>query len=88
MCVFVCAPTGLKGGALGSHAPRAGAAAFGHHDRELVQCIGLQTCHHVVQAGGVGHLGGDGHRHTYSHDNKLILSFLTRTHTRLFFTIY
>lgn len=65
VCVFVCAPTGLKGGALCRHAPCAGAAASGPHDRELVQCIGLQTCHHVVQAGGVSHLQRE--RQTESH---------------------
>lgn len=64
VCVCVFAPTGLKGGALCSHAPRAGAAAFGHHDGELVQRVGLQPRHHVVQAGGVGHLGTDTHKHT------------------------
>lgn len=64
VCVFVCAPTGLKGGALCRHAPCAGAAASGPHDRELVQCIGLQTCHHVVQAGSVRHLRRE--RQTYS----------------------
>lgn len=58
LCNLTCAPTGLKGGALRRHAPRAGAAASGQHDRELVQRVGLQTRHHVVQAGGVGHLGG------------------------------
>lgn len=57
LCNFTCAPTGLKGGALRRHAPRAGAAASGQHDREFVQRVGLQTRHHVVQAGGVGHLG-------------------------------
>lgn len=66
VCVFMCAPTGFKGGALCSHAPRAGAASFGHHDGELVQCVGLQARHHVVQAGGVGHLGGDTHTHTHA----------------------
>lgn len=60
VCNFTCAHTGLKGGALGRHAPRAGAAAPGQHDRELVERVGLQTRHHVVQAGGVGHLGRDG----------------------------
>lgn len=59
LCHFTCAPTGLKGGALRRHAPRAGAAASGQHDRELVQRVGLQAHHHVVQAGGVGHLGGE-----------------------------
>lgn len=59
-CVSVCkVPTGLKGGALGCHAPSAGAAAFGHHDRELIQGVWLQSRHHVVQTGGVGHLGTD-----------------------------
>lgn len=65
-------PTGLEGGALGGHAPRAGAAAFGHHDREFVQRVGLQSRHHVVQAGGVGHLGTE----THTHLNKI------STHTR------
>lgn len=60
LCHFTCAPTGLKGGALRRHAPRAGAAASGQHDRELVQRVGLQAHHHVVQAGGVGHLGRGG----------------------------
>lgn len=60
LCQSTCAPTGLKGGALRRHAPRAGAAASGQHDRELVERVGLQTRHHVVQAGGVGHLGRDG----------------------------
>lgn len=55
MCLW--SRTGLKGGALCSHAPRAGAAAFGHHDGELVQRVGLQSRHHVVQAGGVSRLG-------------------------------
>lgn len=55
-------PTGLKGGALGCHAPSAGAAAFGHHDGELIQCVGFQSCHHVIQAGGVGHLETDTHK--------------------------
>lgn len=68
VCVCVCSRTGLEGGALCCHAPRAGAAAFGHHDGELVQRVGLQTRHHVVQAGSVGHLGthtGAGnHAHT------------------------
>lgn len=59
LCNFTCAPTGLKGGALCRHAPRAGAAASGQHDREFVQRVGLQTRHHVVQVGGVGHLGGE-----------------------------
>lgn len=65
LCNLTCAPTGLKGGALCRHAPRAGAAASGQHDRELVQRVGLQTRHHVVQAGGVGHLGG-GDRKSYA----------------------
>lgn len=60
LCLRVSsAPTGLKGGALGCHAPCASTAAFGHHDGELVQRVGLQTRHHVAQAGGVGHLGKD-----------------------------
>lgn len=59
VCVSVCAPTGLKGGALCGHAPRAGAAALGHHDGELVQRVGLQTRHHVAEVGGVGHLWRD-----------------------------
>lgn len=62
MCVCAwsstCAPTGLEGGALRRHAPRAGAAASGQHDGELVERVGLQARHHVVQAGGVGHLEG------------------------------
>lgn len=55
-------PTGLEGGALGGHAPGAGAPAFRQHDGELVQSVGLQTCHYVAQAGGVGHLVGDGYK--------------------------
>ena len=70
VCVIICAPTGFKGGALCSHAPRAGAASFGHHDRELVQCVGLQARHHVVQAGGVGHLGRETHTHTRTQENN------------------
>lgn len=68
VCVFlrdcfecVCTHTCLKGGALRSHAPCAGAAAFGHHDGELVQRVGLQACHHVVQAAGVGRLERERH---------------------------
>lgn len=61
LCNFTCAPTGLEGGALCRHAPRAGPAASGQHDRELVERVGLQTRHHVVQAGGVGQLGRDKH---------------------------
>lgn len=68
VCVFlhdyydcVCTHTGLKGGALRSHAPCAGAAAFGHHDGELVQRVGLQACHHVVQAASVGRLERERH---------------------------
>lgn len=57
----MCTHTGLKGGALRSHAPCAGAPAFGHHDGELVQRVGLQACHHVVKAAGVGRLQGDTH---------------------------
>lgn len=58
LCVCVCAfaPTGFKGGALCSHAPRAGAPPFGDHDGELVERVGLQAGHHVAQAGGVGRL--------------------------------
>lgn len=52
-------PTGLEGGALRGHAPGAGAPAFGQHDGEFVQSVGLQTRHDVAQAGGVGHLVGD-----------------------------
>lgn len=65
--LLVCAHTRLEGGALGRHAPRAGAAPFGHHDRELVQRVGLQTRHHVVQAGGVGHLGRQVQAKTHTH---------------------
>lgn len=71
VCVCVRAPTGLKGGALCSHAPRACAAAFCHHNRELVQCVGLQTRHHVVQARGVGHLGRDRQTRTHAHKFSL-----------------
>lgn len=58
LCLRVCsAPTGLKGGALGCHAPCADTAAFGHHDGEFVQRVGLQIWHRVAQVGGVDHLG-------------------------------
>lgn len=72
VCVFVLAHTGLEGGALCCHAPRAGAAAFGHHDGELVQRVGLQTRHHVVQAGGVGHLE-DRQTHTHTQTGEISL---------------
>ena len=72
LCAYVCgAPTGLKGGALSRHAPRAGAAAFGHHYGELVQRVGLQTRHHVAQAGGVGHLGRDRQTHKQETINRI-----------------
>lgn len=58
LCLRVCSvPTGLKGGALGCHAPCADTAAFGHHDGEFVQRVGLQIWHRVAQVGGVDHLG-------------------------------
>lgn len=58
LCLRVCsALTGLKGGALGCHAPCADTAAFGHHDGEFVQRVGLQIWHRVAQVGGVDHLG-------------------------------
>lgn len=55
--MHVCsAPTGFKGGSLGCHAPCAGASAFGHHNGKLIQGVGLQSCHNMVQAGCVGNL--------------------------------
>ena len=75
-CLF--APTGFKGGALSSHAPRAGAAPFGHHDGELVQRVWLQTRHHVVQAGGVGHL--ETHRQTHTINNNSVCLIVDYIH--------
>lgn len=74
VCVFVCrVHTALKGGALGCHAPCAGAAAFGHHDGELIQRVGLQTRHYVAQAGGVGHLERDEEKtHTQKKQKELV----------------